>query len=425
MKGIEGIKVVELAGYVAGPACPRILAEMGATVYKIEPFTGDEYRTNAPGFQMDKTDLDDPAFDLASMNKEWVSVNLKTPEGKAFVYKLVENSDVLITNYRNTALKKLGFDWDTIHEKFPHIVWAQMRGYGEYGPMANAKGFDATSYSARGGLFASIPQKDEHYAPGNVPPAFGDWNASIALTAGILGALVRRNACGEGDKVTVNLYHMACWGFQTGLAGVQFRDEWPKSRKHIACPTNNSYRTSDGVWFIMCYGSYNIFYNHVMRFIGREDLVDDSRYFPQENMDYDTSAEIIQILEDAFAKKSWDEWQPIFKENDVPIERINTLKDVLADEEVYSSDIMRPLPYDAFGTKCLTTSPIRLGSIGDPVLYRSRPIGYDTKRIMEEYGYSGDEIDALAESGAVKCYDGPALPDSVTAPSYGHIAPII
>lgn len=78
MKGLEGIKVVELTGYVAAPACPRILGEMGATIYKIEPFSGDEYRTNGPGFGMQKTDIDDPAFDLASMNKEFLSVNLRT-----------------------------------------------------------------------------------------------------------------------------------------------------------------------------------------------------------------------------------------------------------------------------------------------------------------------------------------------------------
>lgn len=216
---------------------------------------------------------------------------------------------------------------------------------------------------------------------------------------------------------------MACWGSQTALAASQFRDVWPKSRLHATCPTNDSFRTADGVWFVMCYGSYDLFYNHVMRFIGREDLVDDPRYFPTTNLTYETTTEIIQIIEQAFAQKTWEEWQPIFQENDVPVEKINNYRDILADEEVYESDILRPLPYDAFGNKSIITSPIRLGSVGDPVLYRSRPIGYDTKRIMEEYGYDGDEIAALDRAGAVKCYNGPELPASVTAPSYGRIKP--
>lgn len=421
MKGLEGIKVIELCGYVAAPACPRILAEMGATVYKIEPLSGDEYRTNAPGFGMEKTDIDDPAFDLASMNKTWMAVNLKDPEGKALVYKMLETADILVTSFRDKALKKLGFDYETIHEKFPHIVWGQMRGYGERGPERDAKGFDATSYSARGGLFACIPQAGEHYAPGNVPAAFGDWNASIALTAGLLSALVRKDRCGEGDKVTVNLYHMACWGFQHGIAETQFGDEWPKSRRHVTCPTNNSYHSSDGVWFLMCYGSYDLFFNHVMRFIGREDLVDHPLYSKQEAMmaaGVDTE-EVIDIIEKAFAKKTWAEWEEIFKANDVPYQRINTFHDVLKDEEAFDNDILRPIHYDAFGDHYLTTSPIRLGSVGDPTLYRSKPIGYDTAAVMREYGYTDEQIAAMKESGAVGCYDGPALPDSVFAPSYG------
>lgn len=112
MKGLEGIKVVELTGYVAAPACPRILGEMGATIYKIEPFSGDEYRTNGPGFGMQKTDIDDPAFDLASMNKEFLSVNLKDPKGAAFVEKLLADADVMITSFRDNALKKLSLDYE-------------------------------------------------------------------------------------------------------------------------------------------------------------------------------------------------------------------------------------------------------------------------------------------------------------------------
>ena len=421
MKGLEGIKVIEMCGYVAAPACPRILGEMGATVYKIEPLAGDEYRTNAPGFGMQKTEIDDPAFDLASMNKTWMAVNLKSAEGKELVYKMLETADIFVTSFRDKALKKLGFDYETIHEKFPHIVWGQMRGYGERGPERDSKGFDATSYSARGGLFASIPQAGDHYAPGNVPAAFGDWNASIAMTSGLLAALVRKDRSGVGDKVTVNLYHMACWAFQHGLGGTQFGDQWPKSRRHVTCPTNNSYRSSDGVWFLICYGSYNLFYNHVMRFIGREDLVDHPIYGTQEAMieagvDYE---EIIDIIEKAFAQKTWDEWVEIFKANDVPYQRIQTFTDVLKDEEAYANDILRPVHYDAFGDYVITTSPIRLDSVGDPVLRRSKPIGYDTPAVMKEYGYTDEQITAMKEEGAIGTYDGPELPESVFTPSYG------
>lgn len=420
MKGLEGIKVVELTGYVAAPACLRILGEMGATIYKIEPFSGDEYRTNGPGFGMEKTDIDDPAFDLASMNKEFLSVNLKDPKGKEFVEKLLADADIMVTSFRDKALVKLGYDWKSVHARHPHLVWGQMRGYGEYGPEKDSRGFDTTAYAARGGILASLPQNDEHYQPTNWPAAFGDWNASMALTSGLLGALVRKDRTGVGDKVTVNLYHCALWAMQIGLAATQFGDQWPKSRYHVTCPTNNTYHSSDGVWFIICFGSYDMYYELVMTCLDLPEMIGDERYCHAVTINDGSgrNAEVVKIMEDAFAKRDWNHWEQVFKDNEIPYQRLNRLTDVLDDEEAYANDGLRRVQYGAFGEHVLPTSPVRFESMGDPVLRRSRPIGYDTARIMEEYGYSPSEIQE-ADGSAVKCYDGPALPPDVLEPIYG------
>lgn len=420
MKGLEGVKVVELTGYVAAPACLRVLGEMGATVYKVEPFTGDEYRTNGPAFGMHKTEIDDPSFDLASLNKKFLSVNLKDPEGKAFVEKMLSEADIMVTSFRDPALKKLGLDYESVHERHPHLVWGQVRGYGEHGPERNTKGFDTTAYAARGGYLASIPQAGEHYQPGNWPPAIGDWNSSIALTAGLLGALVRKERTGEGDKVTVNLYHSALWAMQVLIAAAQFGDVWPKSRYNATCPTNNTYCSKDGIWFIICFGSYDIYFKHVMTSIGLTSILDDERYNTSDaiNDGNGGNTEVIKLMEQQFLTQNWDYWEPILKENEIPYQRLFTTEDILADEEAYDNDILRKLEYDEFGTHALTTSPIRFKSVGDPVLYKSRPVGYDTAEVMEEFGYSASEIKAM-NGTSVKCYDGPPLPDSVFKPSYG------
>lgn len=420
MKGLEGIKIVELTGYVAAPACLRILGEMGATIYKIEPFTGDEYRTNGPAFGMGKTDIDDPAFDLASMNKEFLSVNLKDPEGKAFVEKLLADADVMVTSFRDKALKKLELDYESVHARHPHLVWGQMRGYGEYGPEKDSRGYDTTAYAARGGMFMSLPQAGEHFQPANWPAAIGDWNSSMALTAGLLGALVRKERTGVGDKVTVNLYHCALWAMQIGLATTQFGDQWPKSRYDATCPTNNTYRSKDGIWFIICFGSYDLFFELTMKSIGLTELLDDERYTTSAaiNDGSGNNTVVIKKMEEQFLTQNWDHWEKIFRENEIPFQRLFTTKDTLADEEAYANDALRTLHYDEFGEKTLPTSPIRFESVGDPVLYRSRPVGYDTARIMEDYGYSAEDI-ARMSGTAIKCYDGPALPASVLDPSFG------
>ncbi len=418
MKGLEGIKVVELTGYVAAPACPRILGEMGATIYKVEPFSGDEYRTNGPAFGMGKTDIDDPAFDLASLNKNFVSINLKSAEGMELLEKMLADADIMLTSFRDKALKKLGLDWESVHARHPHLVWGQVRGYGEYGPEKDTKGFDATAYGARGGYLASLSQKGDQ--PINWPAAMGDWNTSLAITAGLLGALVRKDRTGEGDKVVVNLYHCALWSLQMMLGSTQFGDSWPKSRYDATCPTNNTYCSKDGVWFIICYGSYDIFYEHTMRSVGLTSMIGDTRYETAAaiNDGSGRNTEVVKILENQFLTQDWSYWEDVFKKQEIPYQKLYLADDILADEEALSNDILRPIEYDAFGTYKMTTSPIRFASLGDPVLHKSRPIGFDTARVMREYGYSDEEIDRL-NGIAISCYDGPELPDSVFKPSFG------
>lgn len=418
MKGLEGIKVVELTGYVAAPACPRILGEMGATVYKVEPVTGDEYRTNGPAFGMQKTDVDDPAFDLASLNKSFISINLKDERGKEFLERLLADADIMLTSFRDKALEKLGLDWESVHERHPHLVWGQVRGYGEYGPEKGTKGFDATAYAARGGYLSCLPQAGDQ--PLNWPAAMGDWNTSLAITAGLLGALARKDRTGEGDKVTVNLYHCALWALQMMLGSAQFGDTWPKSRYAATCPTNNTYCSKDGVWFIICYGSYDLFFEHTMRTIGLDEIIGDERYSTAAaiNDGGGGNTDVVKMMERQFLTQDWDYWEPLFKEREIPYQKLYGAEDILEDEEAYANDILRPLEYDAFGKKSLTTSPIRLGSVGDPILYKSRPIGYDTARVMRAYGYSDEDVESL-DGSAVACYSGPDLPDSVFEPSLG------
>ncbi len=405
MIGLEGIKVVELTSYVAAPACPRILGEMGAEIIKIEPFTGDEQRTQGPGFGMKRNDIEDPAFDMSSMNKNWISVNLKNPAGLEFVYKIIADADILITSFRDKALNKLGLNYDTISAKFPHIVYGHMRGYGERGPEKDSKGYDATAYSARGGILMSFPQKGE--SPVNVPAAFGDWNAAVALTAGVLAALVRKLKTGRGDKVVVNLYHCAVWAMQIAMVSRQSGAEYPRSRKEVPCPFNNCYKSKDDIWFLICNGNYNKYFEEMMTAFGLGYLVGNKDYDTLEVInEHNRNGYVVKLLEEAFAQKTFAEWEVIFREREIPYQKCFTVDDVLADEEAYANDILRPLHYNDFGDRVIPTSPIRLKSVGDPELRKSMPIGYDTRKYMLKYGYAEDDIVRLEAEGAVKCFRG-------------------
>ncbi len=390
-------------------------------MFKIEPLSGDDQRTQGAGWGLpNKTEFDDPAYDMSSRNKQWLSINLKSPDGREILYKLIESCDILVTNYRDQALDKLGIDYETIHKKYPHVVWAQMRGYGERGPEKNTKGFDATSYASRGGVLMSFPQAGEYFEPANFPAGFGDWNASAILAAGVLAALVRKKCTGLGDKVTVNLYHCACYAMTAAIMARQQGTEFPKSRKKAPCPSNNTYKSRDGIWFLVCQPHYDKYFDQLMALIGRSELVGDERYNTLGTIGLnDRIAEVVRFFEDGFVRQDFAYWEEAFQKSDISYQKLFTMDDILNDREVYDNDILRKVKYESLGMYSVLTTPIRMKSVGDPEMHRSRPIGYDTRRIMQEYGYSNDEIDRLNAACSIRCYDGRPLPESVLAPSYG------
>ena len=407
MSGLEGIKVLDLSQYVAAPAGPRVLGELGAEVIKIEPLTGDEQRTQGASFGMADDQIENRGYDMANTNKSWVSINLKDPKGYEFALKLIADADIVVTSFRDSALRKLGLDYKTLSAKFPKRVFAQMRGYGERGPLKDAKGFDATAYGARGGPALNIPQKGD--APGNMPAAFGDFYAALALCTGVLAALVRRMKTGKGDRVSVNLYHVALWGMHVPILSRQEGLEFPKSRKSVPCPTNNCYQSKDGEWFIMCFGHYNKYFELVMRTIGLDELIGNKELDTLEVIGKNgKNVYVIKRMEEAFATKTFAEWEKLFLENDIPFQKCFKIDDILGDEEAYTNDSLRRFKYD-LGDRVMPTSPVRMWSVGDPKIWIAKPVGYDTRKYMLKYGYSEDEIAQMSKDGAVKLYDGRPL----------------
>lgn len=368
---------------------------------------------------MPELGMDNPAFDMSNANKKFLSLDVRSEGGREIALKLLEKAHIFVTSLRTPSLKRLGFDYETLHKQFPKLVYGQMRGYGERGPMKDAKGFDATCYSARGGLLMSIPQAGEHFMPGNMPAAFGDWNASIALGMGLMSALWRAEKTGVGDLVTVNLHHMALWAMQVAVVSQPFGVPYPKNRNMATCPTNNCYRTKDGVWFLICYGSYDAWYPFVMRLIGLPEYAEDERYTNCAKINETGEvADVVTLIENAFEQHDWDYWEKLFIEKDVPYARCNTMEDVMQDEEAYANDILRPIHYDSIGDHCITTAPVRMASVGDPEITRAKPLGYDTASVMHDLGYNDSEIQDFADKKYIRCFKG-ETPESLDEISYG------
>lgn len=400
MKPMEHVKVVELSTYLAAPTAARVLAEWGADCIKIESPKGDPARTQGAVFNMPYSDEENLAFDVANFNKRFVTLNLKTKEGLEVAYRLLSQADVFLTSIRTKSLRKMGMDYESLKERFPKLVFAQVLGYGEKGPEKDSAGFDVTCYMARGGVFGTTVNKGD--APMIPTNGFGDFQVSLSLAGGIAAALFNRTRTGKGDKVTVSLHHAAVFALSTGIISAQYGNPYPKSRREVVNPFNNVYRTSDDKWVVICCPEYDRDYNKIMRLIGRDDLVDS----PELSNCAAVNArgeiwKVVEVLDQAFAQMTRAQAMALFKGADMPCESANEPLDIYQDEQCWANEILCKYPYPS-GERNFASNPIRFATQGVPEYFSGGMQGAATERVMAELGYSPEEIRAALASGAVE-----------------------
>ncbi|MCU6183901.1 CoA transferase [Citrobacter cronae] len=400
MRPLEGVKVVDLTSFLAAPTVARILGDWGADVIKIEPPIGDPGRTQASVFNMPYEDDENPAFDISNANKRFLCLNLKQERAKEIAWRILSTADVVVTSYRTKALERLGFSWEELHLRFPRLIFAQILGYGEQGPEKDTAGFDATAYVCRGGILGATNERGE--TPINSVNGFGDFQASMCLVSGVCAALYGRTLSGEGDKVTVSLHHTALFMMSIAVTSAQYGNVYPKSRCEVANPFNNTYKTRDGRWMVICIPEYDRFFNKFMTLLGREDLVDSPEFCRIADVNlHGRNRDIIRIISEQVAKRSLDEMMQMLKQNDFAHEKGFTPDEILDDEQAWATDCLRNVEYITGNRRVLVTPPVNIGSMGPAQIRPSRRLGHDSQQILLEYGYSVEEIARLNADGAV------------------------
>ena len=407
---LAGVRVVELAEWTAAPAAVRCLGEMGAEIIKVENPAGDPQRPQCAGFGGTRSDTCDPTFDNVNANKDWISLNLKTEEGLAILMDLLSEADVFVNGLRDKALRKMGLDYETLHAKYPRLIWAQLRGYGEFGSERDSPGYDADCWGARGGVNARFRQEGE--SPAIAPQGFGDFNAAGIFVGGITAALYYRERTGIGEKVPTNLYHVAMWGHGHGIQSHQFGAKYPISRKKVNNPFNDTFQSKDGVWFLICLPDYDRYFNFMMRLLGLDGMIDDERVSTLAAVrDNNAQEYMVSRIGEGFAKKDYEEWDAILYEKEVPHQKLFDYEDILNDEVCYDDDMLRRYESREYGMRSMGTCPLRFPSFGDPPVILAKPTGYHTERFLHDRGYTDDQIAALDEKGAIKCWHDENLDD--------------
>ena len=405
-KPLDGVKVIDLTYFVAGPGAARILADWGADVIKVEPSFGDPGRGTGATMSCPTVKDCNPFYTAYNANKRGLSLNLKSDEGKAVLYKLLESADVFVSSYRTGALRRLGLDYDSLSKKFPHLIWAQINGFGDFGPAKDNAGFDTVAFWARSGAMIDITEKDT--SPVNPLIGFGDATTSCSLSGGICAALYQKAKTGKGCKVMVSLFAQAIWSESAGMVSTQYGDEYPKTRLNPGSPVMDTFKSSDGKWFYMSILEPDRYNDALMKELGRNDLVGDPRYCTAVAAKAHSS-ELVEILSAEFAKHTMDEIAAMFARADIAYDRVQHIKEVLDDPQALENMYIIPVENrDGTVTKqpmtpirFATTEPARIEDIA-PTMERQAPlVGEHSAEILKEHGYTDEDIQKLVDSKVV------------------------
>jgi len=396
---LEGIKVVEMGVWVAGPAAGGILADWGADVVKIEPpGVGDPsrlFKTMLGG------DLPfNPIFENDNRSKRSIVLDLRSDEGREIAYELLADADVFVSNVRGAGLARLGLDPETLCKKFPRLVYAAISGYGREGEDADRAAYDIAAFWARSGIAHSLTQ------PGGTPPhqrgGMGDHNAGLAAAAGICAALYRRERSGEGQVVSTSLLREGIYTLSFDLS-VALRYGVPimiGNRKTMGNPAINCYADSAGRYFWIVGLEGERHWPPLARAVGHPEWTEDPRYAnPMDRAQ--NAAGLIEDLDAIFATKTREEWGEIFDaEVDMWWAPVQSIEEVIADPQVTAAGAFVEVP-DGVGTTMLPATPVDFD--GTPWAPRSMAPehGEHTDELLEELGRTAEDITALRQKGVV------------------------
>lgn len=404
---LKGVTVIDLTYFVAGPGATKILADWGADVIKVEPPFGDPIRLSGTTLQAPIREDCNPLYAAFNGNKKGLALNLKETKGLKILDTLLQKADVFVSSFRTGALKRMGLDYETLSEKYPNLIWAQLNGYGDFGPAKDNPGFDVVAFWARSGAMMDFAEANT--SPINAPYGFGDATTACSLAGGVAGALYQKIKTGKGCKVMVSLYSQAIWNCSPLVVATQYGDEYPKTRKNPMTPVMNSYQCADGKWIYMSILQHERYYNTLMKdVIDRPDLVNHPK-FATAVEGKKNGRELVEIISKGFAKYTQAEMEIRLTKADIAYDCVRHVKDTLIDKQALDNQyIVEVDNFDGTKTKQAMT-PVRFctrepQSIEDiaPTVEKLAPkIGQDSIEILKVYGYTETEIQEFIDEKIV------------------------
>lgn len=390
-----GVRVVELAQYVFVPGATVLLADQGAEVIHVETIEGDPYRTLKVGDGREIGDVN-LAMEQNNRGKKSLALDLKNPEGREALLKLIGTADVFVTSLRPQAIRGLGLDVDQLRERNPKLIYARGNGLGFRGGEAHKAGFDSSAFWARGGMAHVFTRPGQ---PMTSPrAAFGDHSGSMSLAFAIASALYKRAATGEPSVVETSLLQTATWMLSSDLTYSQIPGYKVHSTGRNPFPLMATYQTKDARIIQLMLLNPKPYWPGLCKMLALDELVDDPRFHDNAARMANADA-LVAILGEKIGAQDWAHWKPMFDAWDAPWELIADLDDVKNDPQVEANHMIFDM--DVRGTPIrLVAGPAQFdGAAVLPGVGCSPEMGADTENLLVEAGYSTDAIADLKSRG--------------------------
>jgi crotonobetainyl-CoA:carnitine CoA-transferase CaiB-like acyl-CoA transferase len=394
---LEGVKVVEMGVWVAGPSCAGVLADWGADVVKIEPPEGDPFRGLFAGLLSIPMN---PPFEQDNRGKRSIALNLEKEDGRAVARHLIDNADVFVSNMRPRVLEKHGLGYDACAARNPGLIYCQVTGYGPDHDESDRAAYDVGAFWSRAGVVASLMPEGATEPPSQ-RGGMGDHMTGANAAGAISAALYNREKTGRGQRVGVSLMrigaYMMSWDLNTHLRmGIPIA---PYDRFHAVNPIINNFQDKDGKWFWLLLLQADRHWPDLLRALDAAYLDEDERFNSIPNR-MANQVPLVEELDKLFAQRSLAEWQPIFDAHNVWFAPVNTIEEVAQDPMAEAARVFVEIESPEGPVKQVATPADFWGTPLKPHGWAPE-LGQDTEAVLLELGYDWDRIIALKEEGAI------------------------
>ncbi len=399
---LEGLLVLDLTRYAAGPYCTMLLADAGARVVKIEPpRRGDPYRHEGPGLTGDDGSVTGSFFMRFNRSKESVTVDLKTPQGVEIIKRLAVRADVLVENFKPDFMDRCGLGYDTLRDVNPRLIYATITGFGHTDFLASPywswPAF-AVVAEAMGGIMDRIGDAD-------CPPhwsgvSLGDLYAGCTAHSGILLALIQRGVSADGQHVDISMTDSIISLNERAVFSFGVTGTLPPRGSDPALAPFGPFLARDGWMVIGVIG--NAMWQRFAHAIERPDLATDPRLSSGLERGRHTRSLIVPAIEAWLRTRTRMEATAVLHAANVPSAPVETAEDLLRSAHVAAREMLVDVVYPGYGTHKVVASPIKLSADRSPSVGPVPALGEHTREVLRTLGGIGEaELEALAHHGVI------------------------